>query len=125
MKSCDVIEKGANSQDKEAVAGQMKDFVKELFVKPEVNAIGAARGPVGQLVIQMFKDAYRASQMIIDDNLPDSKPFPKPFSREFVLKFLVARPYVYSQPSPQRFYCRLRQHEFRAAGAFSLDQQFM
>ena len=81
---------------------------------------------LGQLVTQMFKDAHRASRMILDDdNMENVKPFPKPFSREFVLKVNVTRPYVYSQPSPQRMYCRLRQHEFRVAGAFTIDQQFM
>ena len=81
---------------------------------------------LGQLVTQMFKDAHRASRMIIDDdNMENVKPFPKPFSREFVLKVNVSRPYVYSQPSPQRMYCKLRPNEFRVAGAFTIDQQFM
>ena len=62
----------------------------------------------GQLVTQMFKDAHRASHMILgDESIENVKPFPKPFSREFVLKVNVPRPYVYSQPSPQRIYCRL------------------
>ena len=53
----------------------------------------------------MFKDAHRASRMILDDdNMENVKPFPKPFSREFVLKVNVARPYVNSQPSPQRIF---------------------
>ena len=74
----------------------------------------------------MFKDAHRASHMILgDESIENVKPFPKPFLREFVLKVNVARPYVYSQPSPQRIYCRLRQNEFRVAGAFTIDQQFM
>jgi len=120
------VEDQAETDDKEAVSQQMRNFVKDLFSKSEVNAIGAARGPVGQLVTQMFKDAHRASHMILgDESIENVKPFPKPFSREFVLKVNVARPYVYSQPSPQRIYCRLRQNEFRVAGAFTIDQQFM
>ena len=118
--------------DKEAVGQQMKNFVKDLFNKTEVSALGAARGPVGQLIIQMFKDAHRASQML-DDLTPDEEEnedstknyFPKPFSREFVLKVSTGRPYTYSAPSPQRFFCRLTQNEFRVAGAFTLDQQFL
>ena len=103
----------------------MINFLSELFLQPKVNNIGASRGPAGQLVIQMFKDAHRASQMILDEEFEEGNPFPKPFSREFVLKVNVPRPYLYSQPSPQRLYCRLRHHEFRLAGAFSIDQQFM
>ena len=122
----------AINDDKEAVAQQMKNFVKDLFNKTEVSALGAARGPVGQLIIQMFKDAHRASQML-DDLTPDEEEnedstknyFPKPYSREFVLKVSTGRPYTYSAPSPQRFFCRLTQNEFRVAGAFTLDQQFL
>ena len=125
MKNFKKIENKAENDDKEAVNLQMKSFVQAIFSRPEVNAIGASRGPAGQLVTQMFKDAFRASQMILEEDGADSNPFPKPFSREFVLKVNVARPYLYSQPSPQRLYCRLRHHEFRLAGAFMVDQQFM
>ena len=41
------VENQAETDDKEAVVQQMRNFVKELFVKPEVNVIGAARGPAG------------------------------------------------------------------------------
>ena len=82
---------------------------------------------LGQLVVQMFKDAHRASQMILDDEeeMVEANPFPKPFSREFILKVNVGRPYTYSSTSPQRLFCRLTQNEFRVAGAFTLDQQFL
>ena len=84
----------------------MRIFVKDLQNQAEVPALGASRGPVGQLVTQMFRDAYKASQMMLEEaEIP--KPFPKAFSREFILKALVSRPYVYSQPSPQRLFCRL------------------
>ena len=75
----------------------------------------------------MFKDAHRASQMILDDEeeMVETNPFPKPFSREFILKVNVGRPYTYSSTSPQRLFCRLTQNEFRVAGAFTLDQQFL
>ena len=41
------VENQAEADDKEAVKQQMQNFVKELFVKPEVSVIGAARGPAG------------------------------------------------------------------------------
>jgi Rab3 GTPase-activating protein catalytic subunit len=117
-------------EDKEAVGQQMKSFVKLLYTKPEVNALGAARGPVGQLVTQMFREAHRAAQMVLVEHLEaggedEASPFPRPISREFVLKVNVGRPYTYSQSGPQRLYCRLRNYEFRAAGAFTIDKQFM
>ena len=42
------VEDQAETDDKEAVSQQMHNFVKDLFSKSEVNAIGAARGPVGK-----------------------------------------------------------------------------
>ena len=33
---------------------QMQNFVKELFVKPEVSVIGAARGPAGIFFIILY-----------------------------------------------------------------------
>ena len=155
MWNAEKVEAKASNDDKEAVVQQMKTFVKELYSKPEVAAIGASRGnsdiihwnvhifdftkfknnhfvmkigPVGQLVIQMFKDAHRASQMIVDEDESDFEnvsPFPKPSSREFILKVNMHRPYTYSAQSPQRLFCKLSKNEFRIAGAFTLDQQFL
>ena len=103
----------------------LTDFIKELLNNSEVKAIGGSRGPIGQLVTQMFADAFKAQQMDIQDELETRNPFPKPASREFVLKVNCARPYTYSAKCPQRLFCRLRPQEFRIAGAFSVDQQFM
>ena len=44
------VEDQAETDDKEAVSQQMRNFVKDLFSKSEVNAIGAARGPVGKKI---------------------------------------------------------------------------
>ncbi len=120
------VEARTHKQDKEAVGIQMREFVKNLFSKPEVPALGAARGPVGQLITRMFKDAYRASHMILgEEDFDDSRPFPRPVAREFILKTKVGRPYTYSKAGPQRMYCRLKNHEFRVAGAFTLDKTFL
>ena len=50
------VENQAEADDKEAVKQQMQNFVKELFVKPEVSVIGAARGPAGIffIVLNLF-----------------------------------------------------------------------
>ena len=53
LKNFEKIENQAEMDDKEAVGQQMKNFVKELFVKPEVNAIGAARGPAGKYLLHL------------------------------------------------------------------------
>ena len=50
LKNFEKIENQAETDDKDAVRKQMRNFVKELFEKPEVNAIGAARGPAGNLI---------------------------------------------------------------------------
>ena len=47
------VEEQAKNDDKEAVGQQMKTFVKDLYNKPEVSALGAARGPVGMISRKM------------------------------------------------------------------------
>ena len=47
------VEEQAKNDDKEAVGQQMKTFVKDLYNKPEVSALGAARGPVGMISSKM------------------------------------------------------------------------
>ena len=44
MWNAEKVEAKASNDDKEAVVQQMKTFVKELYSKPEVAAIGASRG---------------------------------------------------------------------------------
>ena len=51
--------------------------------------------------------------------------FPQPDSREFILRTCVGRPYPYSQSAPQRMYCCVTKNEFRVAGAFTIDKQFL
>ena len=66
-------------------------------------------------------------EMIVEDEQVENLTniFPVPVSREFLLKVMVGRPYHYSQPTQQRFYCCLKEKEFRVAGAFSVDTQFL
>ena len=103
-------------------------FLSNLYANPsEVQVLGSAKGPLGTMVQQMFKDAKCQQEMIVDDEQVEALTdiFPPPISREFLLKTVVGRPYPYSQPSPQQFYCCIKDSEFRVAGAFSVDNQFL
>ena len=104
------------------------DFLKGLFANPsEVPVLGSAKGPIGTSISQMFKEAKCQREMIVEDEQVENLTniFPAPVSREFLLKVMVGRPYHYSQPTQQRFYCCLQDKEFRVAGAFSVDTQFL
>lgn len=108
---------------------EFKDsFLKDLYASPsEVPVIGSAKGPLGTMVRQMFKDAKCHQEMIVEEEQVQALAdiFPPPVTREFLLKTVVGRPYPYSQPSPQQFYCCIQDSEFRVAGAFSVDNQFL
>ena len=52
-----------------------------------------------------------------DDNMENAKPFPKPNLCSKLCLFQTLAPKL-------RMYCRLRQHEFSVAGAFTIDYQF-
>ena len=130
MKNFGAQTEEAAQDDVNAVKKQMKDFVKRLYTETEVPVLGAGRGPTGQLICKMFGDARRAENMILDEfdvevENNSMNIFPRPESREFVLRTCVGRPYPYSQSAPQRMYCCLKEQEFRIAGAFTIDKQFL
>ena len=56
---------------------------------------------------------------------PRLDPFPEPHSREYILRKSTRRPFPYSAETPQRMYCCLRRDEFRVAGAFTIDKQYL
>ena len=83
----------------------------------------------------MFFDAQRASNLIIEneDDLDgdilagktSGMIFPDPEMKEFILRTFANRPFSYSAASPQRMYAMVRRSEFRLAGAFSIDKNFL
>jgi len=51
--------------------------------------------------------------------------FPPAVGKEYILRTMVNRPAPWSRPSPQRMYCVLTNAEFRLAGAFTADTNFV
>ena len=103
----------------------MNDFITRLYSETEVPVLGSGRGPTGQLICKMFRDAFQAENISFDNEDNEINAFPMAESREFVLRTCVGRPYPYSQSSPQRMYCSIKENEFRVAGAFTIDKQFL
>ncbi|TRY78537.1 hypothetical protein TCAL_04254 [Tigriopus californicus] len=128
-KDVNFVKEKAQLDDQEQVARQMEDFVRQLYSCPEVKVVGASRGPAGQLIQKMFKEAEKATQMITDDMeaVTDAplKVFPAPVSREYIIRVAVPRPFPYSAKSPQRLYVCIKDKEFRLAGAFTLDKEYL
>ena len=83
----------------------------------------------------MFYDAQKASHFFIHNeeengsNILTGKNsgtiFPVAEWKEFILRTYANRPYSYSASCPQRMYAKVRDNEFRIAGAFSIDKQFL
>ena len=59
---------GSNKDNKEVM-----DFVGDLMNQPEVKVLGAARGPVGQILSKMFSDA-KVSVKSLQPNKNNLKP---------------------------------------------------
>ena len=87
------------------------------------------------ILFRMFFDAAKATNFVIE-NEEEAEPntlagktsdmiFPSPESKEFILRTVASRPFCYSAPCPQRMYAMIRENEFRLAGAFSIDKQFL
>ncbi|XP_048577238.1 rab3 GTPase-activating protein catalytic subunit isoform X2 [Nematostella vectensis] len=109
------------------------EFLAALREKPEVNVIGAGRGPAGRVIHRLFaKQATARLEQSRLENPSDSKSssspaqqdFPTPTGREYILRTSAPRPARSSRVSPQRMYCVLTADEFRLAGAFTEDVTF-
>ncbi|XP_074642793.1 rab3 GTPase-activating protein catalytic subunit-like isoform X2 [Tubulanus polymorphus] len=120
-------------QDSPTRQAELEKFVSSLLDQPEVDVIGAARGPAGKIIHKLFASAQRSSHMILEDQMNDceSRPpstvpdFPEPAGKEYILRTTVPRPAPYSRPTPQRMFCVLIKEDCRFAGAFSEDTTFM
>jgi Rab3 GTPase-activating protein catalytic subunit len=127
----------------EVSRAELRNFVSDLLEQPEVNVLGAARGPIGTIVHRLFITSQKhSSNMLPDDDEPSSNDhgpgrsrsaiwsgslsseFPQPFGKEYILRMMINRPAPWSQPSPQRMHCVLSKGEFRLAGAFTTDTNF-
>ena len=125
VKDLESVRMDQSQEDLAQVTQHMENFVQALYVQPEVNVIGAARGPGGQLLRKMFIEEQKALLLAMDLDNSKVNPFPQIFSKEYVLKLLTKRPYAHSRPTPQRLYAFMNGREFRAAGAFSIDKQYL
>lgn len=125
VKDLESVRMEQTPEDLAQVTQHMENFVRALYVQPEVSVIGAARGPGGQLIRKMFIEEQRALQSAMDAEVTKISPFPQIFSKEYVLKLSTKRPYIHSRPTPQRLYAFMNGREFRAAGAFSIDKQYL
>ncbi|EDO49526.1 predicted protein, partial [Nematostella vectensis] len=102
------------------------EFLAALREKPEVNVIGAGRGPAGRVIHRLFaKQAVIYLTLFVQSSSsPAQQDFPTPTGREYILRTSAPRPARSSRVSPQRMYCVLTADEFRLAGAFTEDVTF-
>ena len=97
---------------------EMERFVLSLGGGGEVAVLGAARGPAGRLLQNMFKESAQ-------EEWPREAGLPQvPSVKQFVIRGLACRPLPYSQPRPQRLWARLEAGQFRLAAAFTRDTQY-
>jgi len=97
---------------------EMERFVRSLATGGEVVVLGAARGPAGRLVQNMFKESHQ-------DASPREAGLPRqPCVKQFVLRSLAARPLPHSRPQPQRLGVRMEAGVFRLCGSFARDTQY-
>ncbi|KAI0217388.1 Rab3 GTPase-activating protein catalytic subunit [Lamellibrachia satsuma] len=113
----------------------LSSFVSTLLDQPEVDIMGAARGPLGIIIQRLFATAQKSAGLFnLSEDERDSEEytsrssgscdFPAPVGKEYILRTTVPRPAPWSRPSPQRMYCVLLKDDFRLAGAYSTDTTF-
>ncbi len=121
------LSSSAVARERRISATDLDGFVLSLMREKEVPIFGAANGPLGQAVADMFaKDARMPMPTSMRRETPEpQKCLPPALSKEYVLKWIVPRPALSSRPVPQRLYAKIHpSKEFRLAGAFSQDVTF-
>jgi len=109
---------GEDDKEQPDALFEMERFVRTLATGVEVRVLGAARGPAGRLIQNMFKESQQ-DEYPREGGLPES-----PCVKQFILRSIVSRPFPYSQPQPQRMYVKLASGEFRLCGSFTSDRQY-
>jgi len=106
-----------SDQERPDAVKEMEKFVCSLGSGVEVRVLGAARGPAGRLIQNMFRESQQ-------EEYPRDEGLPPPSTKQFIIRSLAPRPFPFSRPVPQRMYARLGQGEFRIAGCFTVDRQY-
>jgi len=108
----------AGGQEDLDTVKEMERFVKSLCGASEVVVPGAARGPAGRLIQSMFRESQQVQH-------PRVCGLPPPSTKQFTLRCVSARPLPSSRPTPQRLYACMAAGEFRLAGAYTIDRQYL
>ena len=106
-----------SDQERPDAVLEMEKFVSSLGSGVEVRVLGAARGPAGRLIQNMFRESQQ-------EEFPREEGLPPPNTKQFIIRSLAPRPFPFSRPIPQRMYAKLCQGEFRVAGCFTVDRQY-
>merc|ERR1719427_724857 len=106
-----------SDQERPDAVLEMEKFVSSLGSGVEVRVLGAARGPAGRLIQNMFRESQQ-------EEFPREEGLPPPSTKQFIIRSLAPRPFPFSRPVPQRMYAKLCQGEFRVAGCFTVDRQY-
>lgn len=108
----------------------MIKFLSEVLSGEEANLPGAARGPIGSHVVQMYKESFEVER---DLDLPSAKVskftsrtnrFLFESQKDFVLRVMARRPSSTSASTLQMMRVIIKNDEFRVLGAFAEDVIF-
>jgi len=106
-----------SDQERPDAVMEMERFVSSLGSGVEVRVLGAARGPAGRLIQNMFRESQQ-------EEFPREEGLPPASTKQFIIRSLAPRPFPFSRPVPQRMFAKLSQGEFRVAGCFTVDRQY-
>eukprot|EP00092_Neocalanus_flemingeri_P094108 GFUD01119652.1.p1 GENE.GFUD01119652.1~~GFUD01119652.1.p1 ORF type:complete len:175 (+),score=45.84 GFUD01119652.1:7-531(+) len=112
----DLAALSVSDQERPDAVREMERFVSSLGSGVEVRVLGAARGPAGRLIQNMFRENQQ-------EEFPREEGLPPPSTKQFI-RSLAPRPFPFSRPVPQRMYAMLGQGEFRVAGCFTVDRHY-
>ncbi|XP_012555264.2 rab3 GTPase-activating protein catalytic subunit isoform X1 [Hydra vulgaris] len=117
-------------------ADSMESFLKKLLNKDEVLILGGRHSQIGGIVTKLLQHQKEENDSMFSssketNNRPQTnlssthKDIPYPFGREYIFRTTVPRPSRTSRLCPQRMYTAITPDDFRMAGCFTQDTNFL
>lgn len=106
---------------------EMESFIQDLMNSSEVNVKAGSKSRIGKVIksFLLVDDIATPSNQQEGLHIPIKKKFPPASGREYILRTTLPLPSDSSRPSPQRMFTVITPDEFRMAGSFTHDTNFI
>ena len=104
---------------------EMENFIHSLLNSSEVCIKGGSKSRIGKIIKSFLFNEEKQVSNKKEESLPMKKKFPHASGREYILRTTLPIPSGSSRLCPQRLFTVITPEEFRMAGSFTRDTNFI